>query len=68
MTGDEEAFVVWFISAHPAKKQAIISTTIIHFALFTCFLPVMVSACLRALKFKKYLSNRSFTTFGSYVQ
>jgi hypothetical protein len=27
MTGDEEAFVVWFISAQPAKRQAIISTT-----------------------------------------
>jgi hypothetical protein len=52
MTGDEDGFVVWFISAHPATKQPIISTTIIHFALFTCFLPVMVSACLRALKLK----------------
>jgi hypothetical protein len=41
MTGDEEAFVVWFISAHPAKKQPIISTTIIHFALFMCFLLVI---------------------------
>jgi hypothetical protein len=49
MTGDEEAFVVWFISAHPAKKQPIISTTIIHFALFTRFLPDSIDEFAKSL-------------------
>jgi hypothetical protein len=40
MTGDEDAFVVWFISAHPASKHPTISTTIAHLIFFTCFLLV----------------------------
>jgi hypothetical protein len=39
MTGDEDGFVVWFISAQPAKKQPIINATITHFDFSTCFLP-----------------------------
>jgi len=38
MTGDEDAFVAGFISAHPANKQPIIIATIIHFAFLTWFL------------------------------
>jgi hypothetical protein len=40
MTGDEDSFVVWFISAQPISKHPIISATIIHFVRFTCFLLV----------------------------
>jgi hypothetical protein len=35
MTGDEDAFVVWFISAPPANKHPIISATIVHLVFFT---------------------------------
>jgi hypothetical protein len=46
MTGEEDAFVAGFISAHPVKKHPIISAATVHFVIFTCFLLAFVGSRL----------------------
>jgi hypothetical protein len=53
MTGDEEAFVVWFISAHPAKRHAIMSNANNPLVIFMVFLSL--------LQFDLYFSPRLLT-------
>jgi hypothetical protein len=51
ITGDEEAFVVWLISAHPANRQAIISTTNNPLAFFMIFLSLPKRHLMAAVAF-----------------